>query len=154
MSPECWSGSEVKLTSGGCSPGAETKFLDNGPLARATAASTGALTRTGVDTPNENRMRLAPGAPDAVPAAGELSTALTVTRSRLVNRCSGMKAVPAPAGSATRRPAWAPLREPMADTDLISDGGSDEKMMSEDGEASGVPGNGITWSAGADAAAG
>ena len=39
-----------------------------------------------------------PGAPDALPAAGELSRAVTDTRSPLTNGLDGVKAVPWPSG--------------------------------------------------------
>ena len=55
--------------------------------------------------------------------------------------------MPAPSGSALRCPACAPLRDPVTVTERNSAGGSEEKMIVEVGEASGVPGNGITCSA-------
>ena len=99
-------------------------------------------------TPNENRRRVAPGAPDAVPAAADRSSASTFTLSDVTNGRLGTNAVPEPSGRATRRPACGPLRDPTALTERSSEGTSEEKITCAVGEASGVPGNGITCSPG------
>ena len=91
--------------------------------------------------PNYSWFRLAV---EAAPAAGELSTAVTVTFSPEAKRRAGTHAVPAPAGSAVRRPVWVPVRVPDTVTVLSSEGLRAEKITCEAGDASGVPGNGIT----------
>jgi hypothetical protein len=107
---------------------------------------------TRADTANEKRRFVAPGRPEAVPAPGEFSSALTRTVSPGLNRAAGTNAAPAPAGSARSRPRCTPLREPITATEATSDGVSAEKMICEEGEASGVPGNGITRSPGSPGA--
>ena len=49
-------------------------------------------------------------------------------------RLAGTNAAPAPSGSVARRPAWAPLLDPVTVTLLISEGRSEEKMICGDAE--------------------
>ena len=109
-------------------------------LASGAAPASGA---TGSATRNVKPRLLAPGAPDAVAAAAEVSRAPTLTNSPSEKGWSGTKAVPALSGSSVRRPAWSPLREPWTLTEARSGGLRAEKMIDEVGEASGVPGKGM-----------
>ena len=156
MSPEPVSGSEVAWTIGGWKLSWEWKFcvgvppaarasLDEGAEgARSEAAFAGIVAGTAIR--KENSSRVAPGAPEAVPARAELSRALTWTSSPAANGLSGANAVPACAGSRLRWPACSPVVLPRTTTDLSSDGTSAEKMTVESAPTSGVPGNGITRS--------
>ena len=152
MSPELWSGSAVTVTGGGFRPGAERKLVDG----RAEAAPSSLVPFTtpwapaaAIPTPNEKLSAVDPGSPDALPAAGEVRAARTVTCSPAVNRARGTNAVPAPSGRAVSRPACHPLRDPITVTEVICEGAREEKMTCVPGAASGVPGKGITWSAAA-----
>lgn len=157
MSPERESGSEVVVRIGGWSPGWEWKVWVGPPAACRDGRPASALAPfqgTATPTVNENLNTLDPGSPDARPAALDRSAATTLTRSPGVKGCLGTKAVPAPSGSVVTRPACRPLLEPITATDLTSDGRREEKMTWERGEASGVPGKGITRRAAAAVAGG
>lgn len=51
-------------------------------------------------------------------------------------------------GQLNQVPEWSPLLDPVTVTALRSEGAREEKMISDCGEASGVPGKGITCRAG------
>ena len=105
-------------------------------------------TLAGRATENEKLICFAPGAPEAVPAAGERNAAVTETRSPGENGRSGVNAVPWPAGWALRRPACRPLREPTTETLLTCARVTAGKSIFVPGAAAGVPGKGSTSRAG------
>ena len=107
-------------------------------------AADGIVLGGGVATVNAKSSAVASGAPEAVPAAGELSAARTDTRSLAVNARSGTNALPRPSGNPINRPVCEPLRDPLTVTALSSEGASAGKPICDPGEASGVPGNGNT----------
>jgi hypothetical protein len=98
----------------------------------------------GVATVNWKLRCVELGAPEAVPAAGELSVALTTTCSPAVNGWSGANALPRRSGNAIKRPACTPRRDPRTITVLSCGGMSAGKLICDFGEASSVPGNGNT----------
>src|SRR5205823_5638917 len=157
---EVVSGSAPALIRGGWRPGSERKLCTGDELlAESLAADArprlvlaegewfGGASEGGTATLKEKRNVVARGSPEAVPAAGEARTAVTCTCSPAMNGWSGMNAVPAPSGSQASSPVWCLLTDPATLTDWRSDGASEEKMIWDIGEASGVPGKGTTWRA-------
>jgi hypothetical protein len=155
MSPELWSGSLVTDRIDGWRLGAEWKLWvcpEEATRAPGPGGSGAWVPLSGLATENEKLSLVAPGWPEAAPAAGEARVARTMTRSPEANGWRGTNSVPAPSGRAARRPGCRPVRDPATVTERTSTGASEEKMIGVAGEASGVPGNGITWRADACAA--
>ena len=128
----------VRCTGGGFSPGWEGEGCGlPAPAAACLAADTA--------IPKEKLRLRAPGSPDAVPAAAEVNPARTLTVSPSTNGRPGTNATPPPSGKDTKRPPCAPLLDPdTTGTPAKSERRKAEKITSDPGEASGVPGNGTT----------